>query len=161
MVNSRWRKRDIAPAIYGGTFVTAALALSPGSGAVTIFGMIAGPLFGVWLAARRSGQGVNLQEGADIGFRCAFFGLLAAGTIYDVIWHLCGYRLWKVENFDRLLSWIAESGRNLTNPGMWIVISIQMVVIAICAGVFGVPSGLLGARLSRRPISNSVRNFHP
>ncbi len=153
-VNPRWRKRDIAPAIYGGTFVTAALALS-GSGPLTIVGMITGPLLGVWLAARRTGQGVNLQEGADIGFHCVFFGLLAIGTIYDVIWHICGYRLWKIENFDRLFSWIAESVRNLTNPETWILITIQMVVIAICAGIFGVPAGVLGARLSRRRTSDT------
>jgi hypothetical protein len=156
MVNPRWRKRDIAPAVYGGTFVTAALALSPGAGALTIIGMIAGPLLGVWLAGRRTGQGVNLQEGADIGFRCAFFGLLAAGTVYDVIWHICGYRLWRIENFDRLFNWIAESVRDLTNPATWIVITVQTIVIAICAGIFGAPSGLLGARLFRRRITDST-----
>jgi hypothetical protein len=115
--------------------------------------MVVGPLVAVLVASRTAQHKVDLGRGADLGFRAVFYGLLGACTIYDIIWHVLGYRLWKVENLDRVISWAVEAMRDWTSPRAWVVITFQMIATAICAGIFGAPSGLLGARLFSRATS--------
>jgi hypothetical protein len=145
--------RGFRTGLYLGATLTAALVLMPGNGALGILGMVAGPLVAVLVASRTAEHRVNFGRGADLGFRTTFYGILAAYTIYDLVWHVWGYRLWKIENLDRVISWVAETMRDWSSPRMWIVLTVQMITTAIFAGIFGAPSGLLGAKLFSRAAS--------
>ena len=142
--------RGFRTGIYLGATLVAALVLMPGNSALGIIGMIVGPLIAVLIASRMAEYKVNFSRGADLGFRSTFYGLLGACAIYDIIWHVFGYQLWKVENLDRVISWAVETMHDWTNPRAWIVITVQMITIAICAGIIGAPAGLLGAKLFSR-----------
>jgi hypothetical protein len=137
-------------ALYLGSIITAAITLIPGINGFAFIGMILGPLAAVWLANRKLAPKLTLNEGADIGFRSTFYGLLLAGTIYDAIWHVFGYRLWRVENLDRLFRWVVEMMHDTLSPGAWVVITFQIIVIAIGAAIFGVPAGMAGAAILGR-----------
>ena len=134
-----------APVCLGGA-VTACVALIPRMRGFAIFGLILGPMVAVWFGNRARRETMDASDGANIGFRSVFYGLLAASTIYDVIWHVFGYQLWRLENLDRLVRWVGEMMRDAISPVSWIVITIQIIVAAICAGAFGASAGALTAR---------------
>jgi hypothetical protein len=135
--------------VYVGATVTALISVIPRLDAFAIVGMVLGPLAATWLAAKTR-KAVDFNEGANIGFSSVFYGLLAATSIHDIVWHIYGYRLWRIQNLDRLLDWFAEMLHNTISPFSWIVITVQIITTAICAGIFGAPAGILGVRIFRR-----------
>jgi hypothetical protein len=141
-------RRGRYPVFFGAT-LTALIALIRVTSAFVVLGMILGPLTAVWTANRMAWSSVDLGEGANIGFRTTFYGLLAASTIYEIISHVLGYQLWKLENLDRLFAWFAGMMRDAISPSYWIVTTIQIIVTAVCAGIFGAPVGVLGTKFFR------------
>ena len=96
------------------------------------------------------GQMLSFADGAQLGFVSGFYGLLAASGFYDLVWQFLHYQLWKIENADRMLSILGGMVRDAFSPSAWIVITLQIVVSAIFAGIFGAPSGILGVKIFQR-----------
>jgi hypothetical protein len=143
-------KPDLRRSIYVGTFVTAVVALLPCVSDMFITAYLTGAFAAVWFAIRRKRQLLTFKDGADLGFRSGFYGLLAASTIYDVIWQFCRYPLWQIQNADRMLAMLGGMVRDAFSPAAWIVITFQIIAVAIFAGAFGAPAGILAVKILRR-----------
>ena len=137
------------PAVRIGTAVTVLIALLPYVTDFFITAYLFGALAAVWFAVRKQGDDISLADGARLGFLGGFYGLLAASAIYDLISEIFHYQLWRVQNLDRIIAISAEAMRNAFSPSIWFVITIQIIAAAICAGAFGAPSGILGAKIFR------------
>ena len=137
------------PAVRIGAAVTATIALLPYVRDFFITAYLFGALAAVWFAARKQRKDISVTDGARLGFLSGFYGLLAASAIYDLIWEIFDYQLWRVQNLDRIIEISAEALRNAFSPSIWFLITIQIIVAAICAGAFGAPSGILGAKIFR------------
>lgn len=137
-------------AVRIGTIVTASVALLPYLRDFFLTAFLAGALAAVWFAIRKCGQRLEFKDGAQLGFLSGFYGLLLASGIYDLIWETFHYRLWRIENIDRILALAGEALHNVSTIHGWIMITLQIVIAAICAGAFGAPSGILGVKIFRR-----------
>ena len=133
-----------------GTIVAAAIALLPYLNDFFITAYLAGAFASVWFAVRVRHALISLKDGAQLGFLSGFYGLLAASGIYDFVWQLLQYRLWKIENADRTFRLLAEALENLFRPSFWLLLILQIVLAAICAGAFGAPAGVLAAKVFQK-----------
>ena len=138
------------PAVRVGATIAAVIALLPYLNDLLITAFVAGALGGVWFASRRQENELSLSEGARIGFLSGFYGLLAASAIYDLLWQIFQYQLWRVRNLDRVIALSADAFKSVFSPSTWFVVTLQIIVAAICAGAFGAPSGLLGVKIFSR-----------
>jgi hypothetical protein len=143
-------KTAVQSASRVGAAVTAVIALLPHISDFFITAYVAGALAAVWFAVRRRGYTLSVEDGAQVGFRSGFYGLLAAGSIYDVVWQLFDYRLWEIRNADRIMALIGDMLRDAFSPSVWLLITLQIIIAAICAGAFGAPSGILAVKIFRR-----------
>jgi len=143
------------PAVRIGTAVTAVIALLPYVSDFFITAHFFGALAAVWFAVRKERKHISPTDGARLGFLSGFYGLLVASAIYDLIWEILNYQLWRVQNLDCIIEISAEAMRNALSPSIWFIITIQIIVAAICAGAFGAPSGILGAKIFRHRASGS------
>ena len=137
------------PAVRVGAAVTAFIALLPYVSDFFITAYLFGALAAAWFAVRKEREHISLTDGARLGFLSGFYGLLAASAIYDLIWEILNYKLWRAQNLDRIIDISAEAVRNAFSPSIWFLITIQIIVAAIFAGAFGAPSGILGAKIFR------------
>src|SRR5262245_16929827 len=142
-------RRATEPAVRIGAAVTATIALLPDVRDFFITAYLFGALTAAWFAVRKQREDISVTDGARLGFLSGFYGLLAASAIYDLIWEIFDYQLWRVQNLDRIIEISAEALRNAFSPSIWFLIAIQIIVAAICAGAFGAPSGILGAKIFR------------
>lgn len=143
-------KLDLRRCICVGTSVTAAIALLPYVSDFFITAYVTGAFAAVWFAIRKQRQLLTFKDGADLGFRSGFYGLLAASTIYDVIWQFCHYQLWQIQNADRMVAMLGGMVHDVFSPAAWIVITFQIITVAIFAGAFGVPAGILAVKIFHR-----------
>ena len=130
-----------------GTAVTAAIAFLPYIRDFFITAYVAGALAAVWFAVRVRHANLSFKDGAQLGFLSGFYGLLVASTIYDVVWQIFHYQLWQLQNADRMVGLFGDMAHDAFSPSVWIVITLQIVTAAICAGAFGAPSGILGIKI--------------
>ena len=143
-------KTAVQSASRVGAAVTAVIALLPYIKDFFITAYVVGALAGVWFAVRRRHHSLSVTDGAQVGFRSGFYGLLAAGAIYDVIWQLFNYQLWEIRNADRMLALFADMLHDIFSPSVWFLITLQIIIAAICAGAFGAPSGILAVKIFQR-----------
>jgi len=143
------------PAVRFGAAVTAVIALLPYISDFFITAYLFGALAAAWFAVRKERKNISLTDGARLGFLSGFYGLLAASAIYDLIWEILNYQLWRVQNLGRIIEISTEAIRNAFSPSIWFLITVQIIVATICAGAFGAPSGILGAKIFRHPASGS------
>lgn len=134
-------------AVRFGTIVTALIALLPYISDFFITAYVLGALAAVWFAIRVRHESVSFQDGAQLGFLSGFYGLLAASAVYDLIWQVFNYQLWRIQNADRIFALVGNALRDMFSPSIWILFTVQIVIAAICAGAFGAPSGILGVKL--------------
>ncbi|MDQ2918343.1 MAG: hypothetical protein M3R10_00460 [Verrucomicrobiota bacterium] len=137
-------------AVCLGTIVSATIALLPYLRDFFITAYVAGALAAVWFVVRKQQQAISVNEGARLGFLSGFYGLLVASATYDLVWQTFHYRLWKIENADRVFALLTESMRDAFSPSAWMLITLQIVIVAVCAGAFGVPSGILAVKILQR-----------
>ncbi len=137
-------------AVCVGAIATGLIALAPYLQDYFLLAYIIGAFAAVWFTVRRQHQSVSLQEGAILGFRSGFYGFLGASAIYDIVWKILHYELWRVRNLDRVVILTAESLRDAFTPSIWFLVTLQIIIAAIGAGAFGAPSGLLAAKLLSR-----------
>jgi hypothetical protein len=135
-----------------GTAVTAVIALLPYVSDFFITAYVAGALAAVWFAVRMRHARLSFKDGAQLGFLSGFYGLLVASTIYDVIWQFFHYQLWQLQNADRMVTLFANMVHDAFSPSVWFLITLQIVIAAICAGAFGAPSGILGVKIFQRRV---------
>jgi hypothetical protein len=147
-------KPDLKSAMYVGIAVTAVLFLLPRIGDFFIIAFLLGAFSAVLFAIRSQKQVLEFKDGADLGFLSGFYGLLTAGAIYGVVWKFFHYQLWQIKNVDRLLSLLSDWIRDMFSPAAWLVITIQMIVYAILAGMIAVPAGLLAVKIFQRSSAN-------
>jgi hypothetical protein len=143
-------KLDLRRCIYVGAAVTAAIALLPYVRDFFITAYVIGAFAAVWFAIRKQRQLLTFKDGANLGFCGAFYGLLAASSIYDVIWQFCHYQLWRIQNADRMLAMLGAMVGDAFSPSAWIVITFQIITVAIFAGAIGAPAGILAVKLFQR-----------
>jgi hypothetical protein len=143
-------KVDCRRCILVGSSVTAVVALLPFLSDFFITAYVMGAFAAVWFSIRRQRHLLTFKDGADIGFRSGFYGLLAASTIYDVIWQFCHYQLWKIQNADRMVAMLGGMVRDAFSPAAWIVITFQIITVAIFAGAIGAPAGILAVKIFQR-----------
>lgn len=134
-------------AVRVGTVVTTLIALLPYITDFFLTAFVLGALVAVWFAVRIHHESLSFREGARLGFLSGFYGLLAASAIYDLIWKVGHYQLWQIQNADRMLILLSDMVHDAFSPSAWLLITLQIVIAAICAGAFGAPSGVLGVRL--------------
>jgi hypothetical protein len=132
------------------TLVAAAIALLRHLSDFFITAYLAGAFAAVWVAIKIHHTLINFKEGAQLGFLSGFYGLLAASGIYDFVWQLLQYRLWKIENIDRTFRLLGEALGNLFHPSFWLLLILQILLAAICAGAFGAPAGILAVKLFQK-----------
>jgi hypothetical protein len=142
--------KDDKLALYVGAGITAVITLLPKISNFFIAAFVLGAFSAVWLAGRRQKPPLTFNDGAHLGFLSGFYGTLTARAIYDVVWQFFHFELWKIEHFDRLILIAGGKLHDLFSPSAWIVITVQIVVCAILAGIFGVPSGLLAVKIFQR-----------
>lgn len=130
-----------------GTAITAIIALLPYIRDFFITAYVAGALTAVWFAIRMRHANLSFKDGAQLGFLSGFYGLLLASAIYDVIWQVFHYQLWRIQNADRMVTLFTGMVHDAFSPSAWIVITLQIVIAAICAGAIGAPSGMLGVKI--------------
>ena len=143
-------KPTAEPAVRVGATITAIIALLPYVNDFFITAFVAGALGGVWFATRRQDVDLSLNGDARVGFLSSFYGLLAASAIYDLVWRISKYELWRARNFDRIVALTEEAFKSAFSPSIWFVVTLQIIVAAVCAGAFGAPSGLLGVKIFAR-----------
>ncbi len=111
---------------------------------------VLGPLAGVWFAIRGRGQQLSFTEGAEVGFLSAFYGVLAASALYDIVWHFFHEQLWRMQNAYRLLPLLAGQGQDAATPFAWYLFMLQMAIGAIIAGTIAARAGILAVKLFQR-----------
>jgi len=136
------------PGVRIGTVVTALIALLPYFRDFFITAYLAGAFTAVWFEIRK--RTLSLGDGAQLGFLSGFYGLLLAGTVYDLVWETFHYQLWRIENADRVIGLFFHMLQDATTPSVWILITLQIILAAICAGAFGAPAGILAVKIFRR-----------
>ena len=151
-------KNAAQPGVRVGTAVTAIIAVLPWLSDFFITAYVLGALAGVWFAVRWQDQEVTFKEGARIGYLSGFYGLLAASGIYDLVWQLLHYPLWEIANAERLLTFCAGLVGDMFHLSFWLLLTLQILVVAICAGAFAAPAGILGVKLFRpgRPAAKDI-----
>ena len=135
-----------------GTGITAAIGLLPVLKDFFVAACFVGALAAVWFAIRKRQQAVSFSEGARLGFLSAFFGLLLVSTIYQLVWELLDYQLWQIHNIDRWVSLFGGMIRDALSPSTWALVTLQIVIAAICSGAIGSPAGMLGAKLFQKQV---------
>jgi hypothetical protein len=140
-------KPELKRAMYLGATLTAVISLLPYISDFFISAYLAGALAAVWFAIRKDRQIRSLKDGAQLGFLSGFYGLLAASAVYDVLWQFLDYRLWKIQNLDRLLSIFARMVHDTFSLSAWFLVTIQIIAAAVFAGAFGAPSGILAVKI--------------
>ena len=153
-MSSEASKPDRKWARYVGSTVTAVIALLPRIGEVFIVAFVLGAFAAVWFAMRKTKEVVTLKEGAELGFKSGFYGMLAASAIYDLVWQFFHYQLWQIEHLDRLFLLFGGKLHDLFTVSTWIAITMQCIIAAILGGAIGAPSGILAAKLLQRRRSN-------
>jgi hypothetical protein len=149
---------NLKPAVYLGATVTVVIALLPYVNDFFITAYVAGAFAAVWFAIRKGRRLLAFKDGAQLGFLSGFYGLLAASTVYDVIWQFFHYQLWQIQNADRILAIFADMVHDAFSLSAWIVITFQIVASAIFAGAFGAPSGILAVKIfQQRPGTEDSR----
>lgn len=143
-------KTAVQSAARVGTAVTAVIALLPYISDFFITAYVAGALAAVWFAVRVRHDRLSFKGGAQLGFLSGFYGLLVASAIYDVIWQIFHYQLWQIRNADRMVTLFTDMVQDAFSPSVWLMITLQIVTAAICAGAFGAPSGILGVKIFQR-----------
>jgi hypothetical protein len=133
-----------------GTIVSAAIALLPFIGDLFITAYLVGAFAAVWFAIRIRRTSLVFKEGAQLGFLSGFYGVLAATGIYDFLWQILHFRLWKIENADRIFALLGVLLSNIFRPTIWLLFILQIVLAAICAGAFGAPAGILAVKLFQK-----------
>jgi hypothetical protein len=137
---------QLRPALTVGVALTAALALLPYLRDFFVIARVVGALAAVAFALRWSRARLEPKVGAQLGFNTAFYGTLLASGIYDLVWKVFHFQLWKVENMDLIFGLFVESVRDWLTPSFWVALIMQIVFSAIFAGIFGAPAGLLGVK---------------
>ena len=140
-------KTAVGSAIRVGTAVTAVIALLPYVSDFFLTAYVVGALAAVWFAIRIRHASLSFKEGAQLGFHSSFYGLLVASAIYDVVWEIFHYQLWRIQNADRIMALFTDKVHDAFTPSIWFLITLQIVIAAICAGAFGAPSGILGVKI--------------
>ena len=143
-------KRDLRHSVCFGAAITAVIALLPYVRDFFITAYVAGAFAAVWFAIRTQCRILAFRDGAGLGFRSGFYGLLAASTIYDVIWQFLHYQLWQIQNADRMVTMLGGMVHDVFSPLAWIVITFQIIISAIFAGAIGAPAGILAVKIFRR-----------
>lgn len=143
-------KKATQPALRVGIAVTAVIAVLPWVSDFFVSAYVLGAIAAVCFATRWQRETVTYKEGAQIGFLSGFYGLLAASTLYDLIWQLLHYPLWEMVNAERLLVLCANMVQDLFRLSFWLLLTLQIVFIAIGAGAFAAPAGILAVKLFRR-----------
>lgn len=142
-------------AVRIGTAITAVVALLPYLSDFFITAYVIGALTAVWFVLRILHRPLTFKEGAQLGFLSGFYGILAASSIYDIVWHVFHYELWRIKNADRMIALFSELLHDALNPSVWLRVTLQIIIAAICAGAIGPPVGILAVRLfqARQPES--------
>jgi hypothetical protein len=141
------KKTALPPAARVGTAVTAVIALLPYLSDFFITAYVVGALAAVWFALRMRHEQLAFKDGAQLGFLSGFYGLLLASAVYDVVWKIFHYQLWKIQNADRMVALFTGMVRDAFSPSAWFWFTLQIVIAAIFAGAIGAPSGILGVKL--------------
>ena len=144
-------------AVRVGAAITAVIALLPCISDFFITAYVAGALAAVWFAVRMRHANLSFKDGGQLGFLSGFYGLLVASAIYDVIWQIFHYQLWQIQNADRMLILFTDMTHDAFSPSVWFLLTVQIVIAAICAGAFGVPSGILAVKLFQRRTAQSPK----
>jgi hypothetical protein len=142
-------KTAVGSATRVGTAVAAVIALLPYVSDFFLTAYVVGALAAVWFAIRIRHASLSFKEGAQLGFLSSFYGLLVASGIYDAVWEIFHYQLWRIQNADRMMALLTDKVNDAFTPSIWFLITLQIVLAAICAGAFGVPSGILGVKIFR------------
>jgi len=146
-------KASVPVAIRVGTASAAVVALLPYIGSFFVIVCMAGALAAVWFAVRKRNQNVSFKDGANLGFCSAFYGLLLASTIYDLIWKIFNYKLWSPKS-DLMIKLFTDMVHDAFSPSIWLMITWQIIIAAICAGAIGAPSGLLFAKIFQTRVAD-------
>jgi hypothetical protein len=155
-------KPETENSLYLGAIATAVVALLPYINVFLLPAYVIGAMVAVWHAATRRGQGLLFKEGAKLGFLSTFFGSMVAVVLVDLIWLFFDYQLWQHQNSRLLLAIIGSFAGPVTidamrdafaqqevKPFQWYLFFFQLLGNAIGSGLFGVPAGLLAAKLFR------------
>lgn len=132
---------------YIGAGVTAVLVLLPYVSDLVIVAFVLGAFAAVWFAVKRQQETLTYNDAAELGFYSGFCGLIAAGAIYGGIWKFFHYELWQLKRVDHWVSMVGDMIRDAFNPAIWVIITIQLIVFAILAGIIAVPAGLLALKI--------------
>ena len=104
-----------------------------------------------------------MKDGAKLGFLSTALGTAGAVILVDLIWQIFDYQLWQQQNGDFMLAIFRSFAGEQTIDAMkdsmaqqaaksfaWYVVIIQVIAIAIIAGIFGTVSGLIATRVMRK-----------
>lgn len=127
--------------------MTALIALLPWLRDFFVTAYVAGALAAVWFAVRMGLDKLSFKDGAQLGFLSGFYGLLTASAVYDLIWQVFHYQLWRIQNADSMIAFFSDMLHDAFNPSAWLLLTLQIVIAAISAGAFGAPAGILGVKL--------------
>ena len=144
------KNKELKTSVYVGATVTVVIGLLPYLSDFFITAYVLGAFAAVWFAIRKQRRVLTFNDGAQLGFLSGFYGLLAASTVYDVIWQFLHYQLWKIQNADRVMTMLGGMVHDVFSPSAWIVITFQIIISAVFAGAFGAPAGILAVKIFQR-----------
>ncbi|HET7512095.1 MAG TPA: hypothetical protein VFJ88_04970 [Chthoniobacterales bacterium] len=155
-------KPETENSLYLGAIATAVVGLLPYINVFLLPAYVIGAMVAVWHAATRRRQAVSFKEGAKLGFLSTFFGSMVAVVLADLIWLFFDYQLWQHQNAQLLLAIVGSFAGPVTidtmrdafaqqevKPFQWYLFFFQLLGNAILSGLFGVPAGLLAAKIFR------------
>jgi hypothetical protein len=156
-------KPDVERAMYIGAIATFVLSVLPYITACVFPSYVVGALVAVWYAISKQHQALTLKDGAKLGFLSTALGTAVAVVFIDLIWQIFDYQLWHQQNGDFMLAIFRSFASDPTMDAMrdsmaqqaaksfaWYIIIIQVIAIAILAGIFGSLTGLIAASVMRK-----------
>jgi len=138
------------PGTYAAAAIAAAILLFPHGGNFAVLAYVLAPLAGVWIEIKARNQRLAYAQGASLGFRGSFYGMVAAFAIAQLAARIFDEQLWRFDNWYRLLPLLASKGLDTDTPRAWYLFMAQVTIGAVFAGMFAAPGGLLGVKLFAR-----------
>lgn len=96
-------QRNLEPTAAG-AIVSAVVTLLPFVRVFVIPAYVVGPFVAIWYGATEGRQMLNCKQGAKIGSLSAFYGVVSARLIYDLIWQFAGFRLWQTQDSEMMVT---------------------------------------------------------
>lgn len=149
--------------MYVGAVATFVLTLAPYITACIFPSYVIGAMVAVWYAVSKQNQTLTLKDGAKLGFLSSALGTAAACVLIDLIWQVFDYQLWHQQNGDFMIAIFRSFAGEQTIDAMkesmaqqaaksfaWYIIIVQIIAVAIIAGIFGTIGGLIAASVFKK-----------